>query len=121
MSVDEPLLFEPLLKPRAWGGDRLRRLGKRVPAGGRIGESWELADLPDSIPDGRSRVACGAYAGKTLHELIATERDSIMGLVRNPPANEGRFPLLVKFLDAVEHLSVQVHPDAAYAAAVPSA
>ncbi|MBL9148017.1 MAG: class I mannose-6-phosphate isomerase [Phycisphaerae bacterium] len=115
----EPLLFEPLLKGRAWGGDRLRGLGKRVGLGSRIGESWELADLPDSIPDGRSRIACGLHAGRTLHELLAERGAEIMGMARLSP--EGRFPLLIKFLDAAEHLSVQVHPDAAYAANVPNA
>jgi len=118
----EPLVFEPLLKHRAWGGDRLRRLGKRVPPGIRIGESWELADLPAEIADGRSRVACGPFAGSTLREVLHSSpaiAASIMGTASLAP--DGGFPLLVKFLDANEHLSVQVHPDAAYAAAFPDA
>ena len=119
MPVLEPLLLQPLLKPRAWGGDRLRRFGKEVPVGGCIGESWELADLPDSIADGRSRIAVGPWAGQTLREVIAANRSDLLGLCSQTP--EGGFPLLVKFLDAAEHLSVQVHPDAAYARAVPGA
>lgn len=119
MRPIEPLLFEPLLKPRAWGGDALRKLGKRIPAGGRIGESWEVADLPDTIADGRSRIACGPFAGRTLHDVIEERGPEVMGVASLTA--EGRFPLLVKFLDAEEHLSVQVHPDAAYAAAVPGA
>ncbi|MFO0828244.1 MAG: type I phosphomannose isomerase catalytic subunit [Phycisphaerales bacterium] len=119
MTLIEPLLFEPILKPRAWGGDRLRRFGKPVRSGDRIGESWEVADLPDSIPDGRSRIALGKFAGQTLGELLLSHRAEVMGLAR--PSADGRFPILVKFLDANEHLSVQVHPDAGYAAAVPGA
>lgn len=115
----EPILFEPILKHRAWGGDRLRHFGKRVPIGGRIGESWEVADLPDSITDGRSHVACGRWAGMTLRQLLKEHGREILGSASLSP--EGGFPLLVKFLDANEHLSVQVHPDAAYAAAVPGA
>ncbi|MDZ4755950.1 MAG: type I phosphomannose isomerase catalytic subunit [Phycisphaerae bacterium] len=118
----DPLVFEPLLKHRAWGGDRLRRFGKRVPPGIRIGESWELADLPDVIADGQSRVACGPYAGVTLREVLHSSpatAANIMGTASLAP--DGGFPLLVKFLDANEHLSVQVHPDAAYTAAFPDA
>jgi mannose-6-phosphate isomerase len=122
MAAIEPLLFEPLLKQRAWGGDRLRRFGKRVPVGARIGESWEVADLPLAIPDGRNHIACGPWAGRTLHEIFRTDpaaKRAVLGHVE--PTADGGFPLLVKFLDANEHLSVQVHPDAAYAAAVPGA
>ncbi len=118
-SFNEPLLFEPILKPRAWGGDRLRRFGKRVSIGARVGESWEVADLPDSIADGRNRVAVGRHAGATLRELLALDRSAILGSV--PLSREGGFPLLVKYLDAHEHLSIQVHPDAAYAASHPDA
>jgi mannose-6-phosphate isomerase len=118
-SFNEPLLFEPILKQRAWGGDRLRRFGKRVPIGARIGESWEVADLPDSIAEGRNRVAVGRHAGATLRELLASDRAAILGPV--PCSGDGGFPLLVKYLDAHEHLSVQVHPDAAYAASHPGA
>ncbi len=115
----EPLVFEPLLKQRAWGGDRLRRLGKRVPAGVRIGESWELADLPLGVTDGRSHIACGPWSGKSLREVLNTQADAIMGLASL--SDDGGFPLLVKYLDANEHLSIQVHPDAAFAAATPGA
>ena len=52
--IPYPLQFEPILKPRPWGGNRLARLGKRVPPGPAIGESWEIADLPESVP-GTSR------------------------------------------------------------------
>ena len=114
-----PLLFHPILKEKVWGGRHLADLGKVLPEGVRVGESWELADLPSAIPQGRSVVANGPEAGRTLRELIKADRSAIMGQVALSP--EGGFPLLVKFLDARENLSVQVHPDEAYARAHPEA
>lgn len=114
-----PLRFEPLLKTRAWGGDRMSALGKRLPsasAGSRIGESWELADLPPPVADGVSRVAAGPFKGTSLRDLMDAHRHALLGSAADA---DGRFPLLIKFLDAAEHLSVQVHPTEAYAAAHP--
>jgi mannose-6-phosphate isomerase len=84
-----------------------------------IGESWELADLPETIPEGRSRIRNGELAGMTLHQAIARHRDLIVGDARLTA--EGGFPLLIKYLDARENLSVQVHPDHAYVARHPDA
>ncbi|MSR40773.1 MAG: hypothetical protein EXS10_02595 [Phycisphaerales bacterium] len=109
----------PILKTRAWGGRQLAALGKALPPNSCIGESWELADLPESIPDGVSRIAAGPYVGRTIKELRASHNDALMGMAI--PTNEGAFPLLVKFLDAADDLSVQLHPDAAYARAHPHA
>ncbi|MCE9618512.1 MAG: class I mannose-6-phosphate isomerase [Planctomycetes bacterium] len=117
-----PVLLEPIAKGRAWGGKTFVQWSKfKAPAPGQlpIGESWELADLPESIAEGRSRVAAGAGAGKTLHELVDRDTQGWMGRARLTP--QGRFPLLVKFLDAAEHLSVQVHPNEEYAAINPTA
>lgn len=94
--VPYPLAFEPIVKPKVWGG-----------------ESWELADLPASIDGGRSIVANGPLAGRTLRDAIAAEGPAIMGAC--PLTAEGGFPLLLKYLSARENLSVQVHPDEAYA------
>jgi mannose-6-phosphate isomerase len=110
-----PLLFEPILMPKVWGGRALELLGKRLPPGEKIGEAWELADLPE----GRSVIANGAWRGRTLADVLRTDRRAIMGDARLTP--EGGFPLLVKYLDAAENLSVQVHPDEAYARANPGA
>ncbi len=112
-----PLLFEPLLKEKVWGGAALARLGKTIPPGVAIGESWELADLPRDIENGRSVIANGALAGTTLRQAITENRDMILGAAL--PTEEGGFPLLIKYLDARENLSVQVHPDEAYAHAHP--
>ncbi len=117
MSTLPPLRFEPILKDRAWGGDRLARYGRAIPPGTPIGESWDLADLPESIENGRSRIAEGPLAGRTLATLRAERPQDVLG--GRGPAATGGFPMLVKLLDARENLSVQVHPDPAYAAAHP--
>jgi mannose-6-phosphate isomerase len=115
-----PLRFRPILKSRAWGGRGLAGLGKEVPPppAPTIGESWEIADLAPPVADGVSRVASGPYQGATLTDLVTAHRTALLGRARDVG---GRFPLLIKFLDAAEHLSVQVHPTAAFAAANPGA
>ncbi|MBL9140462.1 MAG: class I mannose-6-phosphate isomerase [Phycisphaerae bacterium] len=116
-----PLQFEPILKPRAWGGNGLHTLGKQVDpkASPPIGESWELSDLGPPVPDGVSRVRGGPFTGTTLDDLMRHHRKALLG--RAEPSREGRFPLLVKYLDARENLSVQVHPTPAFAKCNPSA
>jgi len=111
MSV-YPYKFVPIYKDRMWGGRRLERLfGRQLPPGKNIGESWELADLPptDRDRETESVVANGPDAGKTLNELLRDRRRQILGSAR--PWDDGRFPLLLKVLDANERLSLQVHPD----------
>jgi mannose-6-phosphate isomerase len=115
-----PLRFTTLYKARAWGPSPsvslLRELGKSGLPGERIGESigeaWEIADLPTTIEGGQSTVLGGPFDGRTLRELRELHRDELLGVAT--PAPDGGFPLLIKFLDAAENLSVQVHPDAAY-------
>ncbi|MCH8147362.1 MAG: class I mannose-6-phosphate isomerase [Planctomycetes bacterium] len=105
-----PLIFEPIIKPKIWGGRRLETaLGKPLPPDGSFGESWEVADLEDD----QSRVAQGPAQGKTLSELVTSWGEDLIG---RAPLFDGRFPLLIKFLDARDTLSVQVHPDEAMAA-----
>jgi len=102
-----PVVFEPIFKLKPWGGRELERLfGKKLPGDGPIGESWEVADLPDN----ESRVASGPLAGRRLAELVASWGSDLLGSAA-PAA--GRFPLLIKFLDARERLSIQTHPRAA--------
>ncbi|MFZ4466199.1 MAG: type I phosphomannose isomerase catalytic subunit [Phycisphaerales bacterium] len=115
-----PLRFRPILKSRAWGGRRLARFGKSVPPAPAppVGESWEIADLAPPVDDGVSRVAGGPFDGASLRDLLGSHRKAILGAARDV---SGHFPLLVKFLDAAEHLSVQVHPTAGYAAHHPGA
>ena len=104
-----PLVFEPIFKPKIWGGRRLETsFGKPIPPRERIGESWELADLEDD----QSVVARGPAAGEPLGKLTREWGSNLLG---GADLFEGRFPLLIKFLDANETLSVQVHPDQATA------
>ncbi len=101
-----PLIFEPIFRQKVWGGRSLERLlGKLLPPDVPVGESWECADLEGAV----SRVARGPARGRTLHELMEEWGADLLG--RAEPV-DGRFPLLIKFLDARENLSVQVHPDA---------
>lgn len=102
-----PLRFEPILLEKVWGGERLRELAdKAVPRGARIGESWELSDRPGA----ESRVAEGPEKGRTLRQLLDERGWEIYGTGPGPQRN-GRFPLLVKFIEAAQPLSAQVHPD----------
>ncbi len=108
-----PLLFTPVLKDYVWGGRNLERvLGRELPPG-RVAESWEVA----AHDDGTSTVANGPYAGLPLTAVHALLGLDLIGR-RNAWAQErGKFPLLVKLLDANDKLSVQVHPDDDYALA----
>ncbi|MCZ7647345.1 MAG: class I mannose-6-phosphate isomerase [Planctomycetota bacterium] len=107
MPLQEPLHLKPVLMEKVWGGNRLGTLyGKPCPPGGKIGESWELTDRAEA----QSRVAGGRFDGRTLQDLREAEGAALLGpalFARRPP----RFPLLVKFVDAGDDLSVQVHPD----------
>ncbi|MDP7347992.1 MAG: class I mannose-6-phosphate isomerase [Phycisphaeraceae bacterium] len=122
-----PMLFEPIYKQKVWGGRRLEQLGRPLPGDANmpIGESWELADLSASSPDGGgggqqcSIIANGPLAGETLHDLIGAFGPRLMGQLTLDES--GQFPLLVKFLDASANLSVQVHPSQAYLDAHPHA
>jgi mannose-6-phosphate isomerase len=98
-----PYRFTPALIERVWGGNALRRYGKPVPDGKRIGESWEISDRDDV----QSIVANGADAGTTLRQLVHSHGVQLLG---SNCGNAKRFPLLIKLLDARERLSLQVHP-----------
>jgi mannose-6-phosphate isomerase len=104
-----PFSFLPILKPRVWGGRRLASLGKTLGGEAPIGESWELSNLAE----GQSLVAEGPLGGTPLGELVRERAPELLGPVR---LDGGAFPLLVKYIDAAETLSVQVHPDAAISA-----
>ena len=99
-----PLRCRPLLKPKIWGGRDLERiLGKALPPDARIGESWEVAD----VPEGTSEIEGGTLDGLSLREVMREFGEQIL-----PGAPRAQFPLLVKFLDAKDDISIQVHPDA---------
>jgi len=113
MSDVYPLRFTPVYKEKIWGGRSLERLfGRDLPAGKRIGESWELADLAE----GASIVANGSAAGQSIATLVEQWGGGLLG--RAGPTDDGRFPLLLKLLDANDILSLQVHPDRQAAAEI---
>jgi mannose-6-phosphate isomerase len=123
-----PLKFRPRFFEKMWGGRKMQSLlGKPLPADKPVGESWELYDFPPGVVEGTqgwlsSEIVNGPLAGKTLHDLMASPEHAadLLGDVR-PTGAHGQFPVLIKFLDAKDDLSVQVHPDEKYAAAHPDA
>ena len=105
MKTLSPLTFAPIFKSNLWGGGRLPDLlGQPAPTADPIGEAWLLSDVDGSL----SVVANGPHAGRALREVIADDPKAIFG--DHVPA-DGQFPLLFKFLDAKQELSVQVHPN----------
>jgi mannose-6-phosphate isomerase len=99
-----PLKFRPIYKHRIWGGRRLHEVfQKDLPPGEKIGESWELADLPED----KSVIANGELAGRTFASAIEEFPKEIIG----DENFVGTFPFLIKLLDCQDVLSVQVHPD----------
>jgi mannose-6-phosphate isomerase len=107
-----PLRFEPIFTRNLWGGRRLPAfLNRTPPHDDAIGEAWVLSDVDGS----HSRVADGPLEGSTLRSLMADDPGRIVG---RAPAPQGKFPLLLKFIDARQELSVQVHPNDEQAAAL---
>jgi mannose-6-phosphate isomerase len=100
-----PLIFEPRLVNKLWGGRRLESLGKALPPDASVGESWEIFD----DAEGSAVASAGPAAGKSLRELSRLWGEGLCGQGREAWA--ARFPLLIKLLDASADLSVQVHPD----------
>ncbi len=103
MSALYPLRFQPILRRYLWGGRRLESLGKALGPGNDYAESWEIVDRGAD----QSVVAAGPLAGRTLGELVRRHGPELLGC----HAGLTQFPLLFKFLDAHDRLSVQVHPD----------
>jgi mannose-6-phosphate isomerase len=108
-----PLRFQPIYQYRLWGGRRLADLlTAPLPVDGPVGEAWVLSDRDDHP----SRVADGPLNGQTITQLLQHFREQLMGKLAQ---RFHRFPLLLKFLDAHEMLSVQVHPSDAYTDLLP--
>src|SRR6185437_7029590 len=100
-----PLKFKPRFVEKIWGCRKIETvLGKPLPAGQQIGESWELYDFPPGICDNSGQwtsaeVANGPFKGQTLHQLVCEFEQDLLGDVR-PVSPHKQFPILIKFLDA---------------------
>lgn len=107
-----PLTFETIYKDKIWGGQKINTiLGKDFSPLPNCGETWEVSDVEGNV----SVVKEGSLQGKTLRELVEQYKDELVGKhVYDQYGN--RFPLLIKFIDANDDLSIQVHPDDALAA-----
>ena len=109
-----PLRFEPIYQYRLWGGRRLADLlSAPLPGDGPIGEAWVLSDRDDHP----SQVANGPLKGRTIGQLLNQSPEQLLG---KPAGRFHRFPLLLKFLDVHEMLSVQVHPADAHTDLLPA-
>ena len=108
-----PLKFNPILKSMIWGGEKLRQYKAIDTDQKNIGESWELS----GVPGNESVVSNGEFAGRTITELIKEYGAELLGRHVYETCGE-KFPLLIKFIDARDDLSIQVHPDDAMAQAV---
>lgn len=101
-----PIKFVPILKERLWGGIKLKTLFNKPIENDITGESWEVSAVPGDV----SVVANGTFQGKTLQELIEAHPEALLG--KRVYERFGKeFPILIKFIDAREDLSIQVHPN----------
>ena len=102
-----PLKFKPIFKEKIWGGQKLnKKLNKDFPTNKNIGESWEISDIEED----ESVITNGFLAGNTLNELIEIYMSDLVG-TKNYEKFGLEFPLLIKFIDAQDDLSIQVHPN----------
>jgi mannose-6-phosphate isomerase len=106
MPINYPIKFKPILKERIWGGDKLHKLFGKEPQDFPVGESWEISAIPGSV----SIVENGDLKGKSIQFLIDTYKEKFLGEIVFKKYGT-HFPLLVKFIDATEDLSVQLHPN----------
>lgn len=104
--INYPIKFEPILKEKIWGGNKLKNVLNKKSNLANIGESWEIADVDQ---DATSVVANGRLKGKNLQEILTQYTSQLLG-GKNYAAFGAKFPLLIKFIDAREALSIQVHP-----------
>ncbi|MBC3847073.1 class I mannose-6-phosphate isomerase [Winogradskyella echinorum] len=101
-----PLKFQPILKDKIWGGEKLHRYLNKNSNSKQLGESWEISAVPGDI----SIVSNGEFKGKPLQELLEMHKSDLLGS-KNYKRFANNFPLLIKFIDAKEDLSIQLHPN----------
>tara|TARA_R110002124_G_scaffold88041_1_gene226233 strand:+ start:2929 stop:3906 length:978 start_codon:yes stop_codon:yes gene_type:complete len=110
MKINQFLKFEPILKEKLWGGEKLMKVLSKKSDKNDIGESWEISDVENDT----SVVANGSLKGIDLKQLIANYKGELVGEKIYQAFGE-KFPLLIKFIDAKEALSIQLHPNDALA------
>ncbi|WP_338731132.1 type I phosphomannose isomerase catalytic subunit [Mangrovimonas cancribranchiae] len=101
-----PIKFTPILKEKIWGGEKLKQLLNKKSDSPNIGESWEISDVEGDT----SIVSNGELKGKTLKTLLKTYHSNLIGK-KNYRVFGDKFPLLIKFIDAKQDLSIQLHPN----------
>lgn len=101
-----PLLFEPILKERIWGGTKLKSYLNKPTTSDITGESWEISTVENDV----SIVATGSLKGKSLNDLISEFPEAVLGIKVYEKFGK-QFPLLFKYLDAHKDLSIQLHPN----------
>ena len=101
-----PIKFTPILKDKIWGGNKLKTLLNKNSDLPNFGESWEISDVKGDT----SIVANGSLKGQSLKQLLRTYKSDLIGL-QNYRIFKDKFPLLIKFIDAKEDLSIQLHPN----------
>ncbi len=105
-----PIKFQPILKEKIWGGQKLNSILGKPTQLSNVGESWEISDVEGDV----SVVKNGIFKGQSLKELITTYTSEIVG-EKNFKIFGDKFPLLIKFIDAKHDLSIQLHPNDALA------
>ncbi len=106
-----PLRFRPILKEKIWGGNALKTFLHKTDEDRPYGESWEIADLPDD----QSIITNGIHKGKALGTIVSAFAKAVLGTSVTDRFGSD-FPLLIKYIDASDDLSVQLHPDDTIAA-----
>ena len=106
-----PLKFKPILKDKIWGGQKLIELLNKESNLTNVGESWEISDVEGDT----SIVSNGSLEGQSLKQLLSNFKEDLIGKKNFEQFGE-KFPLLIKFIDAKEDLSIQLHPNDALAA-----
>lgn len=104
--IHQLLRFEPILKSKIWGGEKLKTILNKQSDRTDIGESWEISDIDNDV----SLVNNGRLKGKSLNEVIKEFKQDVLG-EKVYQIFKDKFPLLIKFIDAKKKLSLQVHPN----------
>ena len=101
-----PLKFQPILKDKIWGGQKLNKHFNKASDSKILGESWEISTVPEDV----SIVSNGELKGESLQQIVEDYQSELLG-EKNYKRFGNEFPLLIKFIDAKEDLSIQLHPN----------